>query len=174
MHRAWQRIAESAVPILFLALSSAQAEPGMRGFAGEDWKTFAIPEYGTNVQYPAGIFSVSEGKPEQGTGERLRTQDGRASLSIYSRANDSGETPRSYLRHYLRFPPSALEYQRVTGSFFAISAVTEDTIYYSRCNFSGTSGGSIHCFDIVYPQREKQAWDSIVTRISLSLRPLHG
>ena len=41
-------------------------------------------------------------------------------------------------------------------------------IYYSRCNFSAPRGASIHCFDLVYPQREKRAWDAMVTRISLS------
>jgi hypothetical protein len=44
-------------------------------------------------------------------------------------------------------------------------------IYYSRCNFSGSSTDTIHCFDLVYPQEEKTAWDPVVTRISLSLRP---
>jgi hypothetical protein len=66
-----------------------------------------------------------------------------------------------------------IQYRRVTPSFFAISAEREGTIYYSRCNFSGLRGQTIHCFDLVYPQPEKQAWDAIVTRISLSLRPLH-
>ena len=36
-------------------------------------------------------------------------------------------------------------------------------IYYSRHNFSARRGASIHNFDLVYPQREKRAWDFIVT-----------
>jgi hypothetical protein len=47
-------------------------------------------------------------------------------------------------------------------------------IYYRRCNFSQRRGPSIHCFDLVYPEGKKRAWDEIVTRISLSLRPLQG
>jgi hypothetical protein len=66
------------------------------------------------------------------------------------------------------------QYRRVTPSFFAISAEREGMIYYSRCNFSTLRGATIHCFDLVYPQSEKRAWDAIVTRISLSLRPLRG
>jgi hypothetical protein len=124
------------------------------------------------VEYPAGIFSVSEGTAAKGAGEQLTTEDGRASFSIYSVRNENGDTPRTYLLRNLRFPRSALEYQRVTGSFFAISAVTGGEIYYSRCNFSDGPGGAIHCIDLVYPEREKRAWDGIVTRISLSLRPL--
>jgi hypothetical protein len=47
-------------------------------------------------------------------------------------------------------------------------------ILYSRCNFSGGARGVIHCFDLKYPQEEKRAWDAVVTRISLSLRPLES
>jgi hypothetical protein len=71
-------------------------------------------------------------------------------------------------------PPGQLAYQRVTPSFFAISVLKDDTIYYSRCNFSRSETSAIHCFDLVYPASEKRAWDAIVTRISLSLRPLQG
>jgi hypothetical protein len=39
------------------------------------------------------------------------------------------------LNNYLRTPRTQLDYQ-VAASFFAISAVKDDTIYYSRCNFS--------------------------------------
>jgi hypothetical protein len=47
-------------------------------------------------------------------------------------------------------------------------------ILYSRCNFSGGARGVIHCFDMKYPQEEKRSWDAVVTRISLSLRPLES
>jgi hypothetical protein len=135
----------------------------------QDWRTLAVPDFGTQVQCPAGIFTEPDGAPEKGVGERLSTYDGRATLSVYSRSNESGDTPASYLNSYLRSPRSQLDYERVTPSFFAISAVKNNTIYYSRCNFSHSA---IHCFDLVYPEREKRAWDAIVTRISLSLRPL--
>jgi len=67
---------------------------------------------------------------------------------------------------------SGIEYQRVTRGFFAISMERQGMIYYSRCNFS--RAGAMHCFDLVYPKEEERAWDAVVTRISLSLRPLEG
>jgi hypothetical protein len=148
--------------------------PGFPSPSDPDWKQFVVPDFGTRVEYPAGIFSVSEGKPEIGEGERLSTADRRASLTIYSRANDSGETPASYLHKHLKLAQSGMQYQRVTRSFFAISMEREGTVYYSRCNFTYRRAPGIHCFDLVYPEREKRAWDDIVTRISLSLRPLRG
>jgi hypothetical protein len=135
------------------------------------WTTFSIPESGTRVDYPTNVFSISEGKSEDGIGERFRTSDGRALFAIYSKTNDAGANPRKYLKENLRRPRSALQYERVASSFFAISEETEDTVYYSRCNFS-TKNRTIHCLDLVYPFHERRAWDPIVTRMSRSLRPL--
>jgi hypothetical protein len=136
-----------------------------------DWRTFEIPDLGTSIQYPASIFAPA-GKPERGVGQRFERTDGRAVLSIYSSPNEADENPTTYLRHHLRMSLSTLDYVRITRSFFAISLEREGVILYSRCNFSGGARNAIHCFDLKYPQREKRSWDAIVTRISLSLRPL--
>jgi len=82
--------------------------------------------------------------------------------------------PASYLRHNLRMDRAALDYVRIARSFFAISSERDGIILYSRCNFSSRAIRAIHCFDLTYPQEEKRAWDAVVTRISLSLRPLEG
>jgi hypothetical protein len=158
--------------ITLLALvSNAQAQ--FREQRPVDWRTFEVPDFGTSIQYPAGIFSPA-GKPEMGLGQRFERADARAVLSIYSRANEAGETPKTYLRNNLRVDRSALDYVRIARSFFAISSERDGVILYSRCNFSGGARGVIHCFDLKYPQREKRAWDAVVTRISLSLRPLES
>jgi hypothetical protein len=138
-----------------------------------DWRTFEVSDFGTSIQYPASIFAPA-GKPEKGLGQRFERADGRAVLSIYSRPNDAGETPITYLRHNLRVARAALGYVRITRSFFAISSEREGVILYSRCNFSSGAPGVIHCFDLKYPQQEKRSWDAVVTRISLSLRPLES
>jgi hypothetical protein len=153
-------------------LSSADAQA--RRPDGLDWQTFLVPGFGTTVEYPAGIFSVPDGKPGKGVGQRLSSGDGRAELTIYSRENEDGDTPASYLKKNLRLARSALDYERVTRRFFAISSERQGVILYSRCNFSSEAGGAIHCFDPVYPRAEERAWDAIVTRISRSLRPLEG
>jgi hypothetical protein len=157
--------------ILVTLASTAQAQS--REQKPVDWRTFEIPDFGTRIQYPAGIFSPA-GKPEKGVGQRFERADGRAVLSIYSRPNETGENPATYLRSNLRVSRSALDYARITRSFFAISSEGDGVILYSRCNFSGGERGAIHCFDLKYPQEEKRAWDAVVTRISLSLRPLES
>jgi hypothetical protein len=141
--------------------------------APTEWRTFEVPEFGTRIQVPASIFAPA-GRPELGSGQRFERADGRAVLSIYSRPNDAGENPATYLQHNLRVDRSALDYQRIARSFFAISLERDGVILYSRCNFSAGARAAIHCFDLTYPQEEKRSWDAVVTRISLSLRPLEG
>lgn len=158
----------SLLTALLLLVLDGQA--GLRARPSSlDWQTFEVPGFGTRVEYPARIFAPS-GETKRGTGQRFESPDGRATLTIYATENEAGDTPGRYLRKYLR--QSRLGYERVTRSFFAISKEGGGLIYYSRCNFSRSSKALIHCFDLVYPQEEKRTWDPVVTRISLSLRPL--
>jgi hypothetical protein len=138
-----------------------------------DWRTFEVPDFGTRIQYPASIFTPA-GRPEMGIGQRFERADGHAVLSVYARSNKGGETPRTYLRKHLRVERSELDYARLARSFFAISSERDGIILYSRCNFSGGAHGAIHCFDLKYPRDEKRSWDAVVTRLSLSLRPLES
>jgi hypothetical protein len=57
-------------PLLLLAHEHALAAP-----SDPDWKEFQIPDLGTRVDYPAAVFSVSDGKSEVGMGERLSTAE---------------------------------------------------------------------------------------------------
>jgi hypothetical protein len=135
------------------------------------WDRFVEPRLGTSIEYPTRIFSVDEGAAPRGTGREFKSMGGNAALIVYSQ-NAHGESPARYVAKNFRVPRQTIEYKRVTPTFFAISAVHAGDIYYSRCNFSRASGGAIHCFDLRYPARDKRAWDPIVTRISLSLRPI--
>lgn len=152
------------IPI-FLVSSPVESQTSI------EWQTFEVPDFGTTMQFPSSIFEPAR-KPEKGIGQRFSSRDRRATLSIYSRPNETGESPAAYLNHNLRMNRSALGYTRVTGSFFAISAERHGIILYSRCNFSRRVRAAVHCFDLTYPQEEKRAWDPVVTRMSLSLRPL--
>jgi hypothetical protein len=137
------------------------------------WTPYVDPSTGTRVDFPQGLF-VPAGSPDRGTGRRFRTSDGRAEFSIYTIDSARGQSPRSYLRNNLKVPRRVLEYERVTPQFFAISAADRGRVYYSRCNFTPDRRGPMHCIYLAYPERETKAWDHVVTRISLSLRPRAG
>ena len=164
-------IPQIVLAIAICASLAMQPETAYPQEAG--WRWLEIPQSHTGLEYPAGLLAPA-GLSEQGTGERFRSPDGHVMLSVYAQPNRAGETPGTYLQNNLRVSPSTIEYKRVARTFFAISTERGGMVYYSRCNFSSGAPGLLHCFDLAYPEREKRAWDPIVTRISLSLRPLEG
>jgi hypothetical protein len=125
-------------------------------------------EQGTAVPYPADIFTVKTTEPDI-PGEIYTTADGRARLHVFVRQNERNETPAQFIKRVIVDDRRNLTYQRVTRDFFVFSAPEGDRILYRRCNFARDR--RIHCVDLRYPRGEKRAWDAIVTRISLSLRP---
>jgi hypothetical protein len=127
------------------------------------WTIYRISETGTSVDFPSSIFTEEVGRPD-GYGQRFQSADGRANLTIQAAANISNVSPIAFLEK--RHPPSHIQYKRVTSRFFAVSSYKDDKVWYNRCNFSK---GLVHCVMINYPAAEERNWDSIVTRISLSL-----
>jgi hypothetical protein len=157
------------VAISFLSL----AQPTLAALLPPDqphWETFVDEQSGMRVEYPS-WFSVLDGQPALGSGERRVTPDGRAEIEMYSLPNPGNDSPSDYLAKTLRLSPAAIHYKRVTGQFFVLSAIKQGKIRYTRCNFSKIAGGAIHCVYLGYPPSEKRAWDDIVTRVSFSLRP---
>jgi hypothetical protein len=133
---------------------------------GEDWQKFVIPRTGTSVDMPASIFREQTELPDGGVGRRFFTSDHRADLTVQSIENPGELSPSAFLAQ--RKPPAGIQYQRVTPSFFVVSSIRKDRIWYNRCN---RSPGRMHCVLINYPVAEKRQWDNIVTRISHTLRP---
>jgi hypothetical protein len=80
--------------VAFLSIAMFSADAALRDQTGSlDWQRFKVPEYGTNVDYPARIFAAV-GEAEKGVGQRFESNDGRATLSIYARANARRATHR--------------------------------------------------------------------------------
>jgi hypothetical protein len=127
------------------------------------WTSYRIPETGTSVELPSSLFTEEAGRPE-GYGQRFRTLDGRADLTIQAVPNPTNDSPATFLAK--KHPPARIQYKRVTPRFFAVSSYNGDKVWYNRCNFSGRM---VHCVLINYRAREEHDWDDIVTRISLSL-----
>ena len=130
-----------------------------------DWRVYRHSDL--TVDFPSSLFPLEGGKSDIGEGRQYHSRNGRMTLMIYELQNDGPWTPRSYLGHHLAIPPSRLHYKRVTNRFFAISGIKDETTFYSRCNFGGRHIG---CIYLKYPARDTALWDSLVTRISLSLR----
>jgi hypothetical protein len=156
------------VAVLAVTVASAAAPVSSAQAARWDYSSFLGS--GRGWMYQLTCSPIATARHGGGRGEQFKTRDGRAVLAVYALKNDERLTPAAYLKDHLKMPERAMDYRRVTRSFFAVSAETPDMIYYTRCNFARR--GLMHCAEIKYPRAEKRAWDAIVTRVSLSLRPL--
>jgi hypothetical protein len=165
-----------AISLLLIAAVTAtpcraEVSASFGGSRGLSWETHVDARSGTRAEYPAAMFPVDAGATTIGSGQSFQTADGRARLEIYALPNRDHDSPASYVASKLAFRRSALTYDRVAPAFFAVSGTRRGMVYYSRCNFPDGRSGDIHCVYLMYPERETKAWDAIVTRISLSLRP---
>jgi hypothetical protein len=118
------------------------------------------------VEYPARIFAAV-GEVEKGIGQRLKSNDRRAVLPIYARENEDDDRPASYLRKNLRQSTPTTNASLALSSRFLWNGKGRST------TAAAISRAAVpNCFDLVYPQDGERAWDRLVTRVSLSLRPL--
>ena len=151
---------------VFLALGLiGLTHPPAQAAVPHDWAT--LQHDGSLVQVPRDVFAADAGA---GTppGRMFRTPDGRAHLHVFTVHNERGESPAQFLARVFPRERTRLSYDRVARNFFAVSQPSAALILYRRCNFVR---GDIHCVDLQYPRADKRAFDGIVTRISLSLRP---
>ena len=130
-----------------------------------EWRRYVIPSTGTSVDMPVSIFTSDGGAPESGTGRRFFTEDRRADLTVQSVPNPENDSPATFLAK--QRPPAGIIYKRITSDFFVVSSIRNDRIWYNRCN---RGNGTLNCVLINYPAAEKRQWDSVVTRISNTLR----
>ncbi len=161
----------AGVCALLLALASAAVAPAAFAGAGSLQWSVMTDAFGTRVDYPAAIFTTEQGSPPRGTGRVLESADGQARLMVYAEENEAHHSPASFVQSNLATPISQIDYRRITDRFFAVSGENDGRIFYSRCNFPDRRNGHLHCIFLSYKSSEKEAWDDIVTRISLSLRP---
>jgi hypothetical protein len=151
--------------ILVLCLSVIALPGAAQPAASGRWVTLTN-EAGARVEYPPALFR--DERSSASNRQSFTTEDGRGRFEFFSIPNTHRETPGQFVRRAER-KGERLTYNRVTGKFVAASTIREGRILYRRCNFNGDM---IHCIDLRYPAGQKRAWDGVVTRISLSLRPL--
>lgn len=148
-----------------LAVSVLIFAPTITNAGDPEWRHYVIPSTGASVDVPVSIFSRDGGPPEGGTGRRFFTDDNRADLTVQSVSNATNDSPAIFLAK--KQPPAGVIYKRITPDFFVVSSIRKDRIWYNRCN---RGSGAMNCVLINYPAAEKRSWDSVVTRISHTLR----
>ena len=140
--------------------------PTITDAGATEWRRYVIPSTGTSVDVPVSIFNRIAGPTEEGAaGRRFFTDDNRADLTVQSVPNAANDSPATFLAK--KRPPPGIIYKRITPDFFVVSSIRKNRIWYNRCN---RGNGAMNCVLINYPAAEKRSWDSVVTRISHTLR----
>jgi len=96
----------SASKLILVLLFLAPAETLAIASQPVNWETYSIPKTGTSVDIPTSVFTEKAGHPD-GYGERLKTADGSAELTIQSVSNIENDTPASFLAK--RHPPANIQ-----------------------------------------------------------------
>jgi hypothetical protein len=143
--------------------SAAAAAPGASG-----WGQYRDREAGVAFDFPGHIFAMDSAEQSR-QGTVFRSTDGHSRIRVFGFANEARDTPARYLRRIARPEQANFTYVRTTPRFFVASGTRDGMIFYRRCNFAG-GNGQIGCLQLDYPQRDKRAFDQVVTRISRSLR----
>ena len=141
------------------------------------WLTYANPDWGYRLQYPAHLFIAPEESPENG-GAILSTPDGQAQLFMFGGPNATGAGPRE-----LADDLSTLEevhrvtYRRVAEDWVVLSGYLADgpdggtgSIFYQRIEFS-RDRENLSGFRIEYPAAQRNKFDALIGRIGRSLTP---
>jgi hypothetical protein len=133
------------------------------------WGQYRDKDLGLAFDFPAHVFPLKSAE-RQRTGTVFSTPDSRARIRVFAAANETNDTPRQYLTRLARTDEAKFTYIRTASRFFVASGIRDGMIFYRRCNFSSSADKRIGCLQLDYPQPEKRSWDTVVTRISQSLR----
>jgi hypothetical protein len=155
-----------AVPLMLIV--GVLAWPAAAVLGGPGWGQYRDAQAGVVFDFPGHIFAADSAE-ETERGTVFTSIDGRARIRVFGLANEAGDSPARYLRRAARPEQADFTYVRTTQRFFVASGRRDGMIFYRRCNFAAGSS-QIGCLQLDYPQRDKRAFDSVVTRISRSLR----
>jgi hypothetical protein len=156
------------VCLAIAALGALCARPA----SAQGWRTYRNPRFGTSIEYPD---RFRRGRPpENGAGLGFTGADG-ASFTVWGSHNALDHDLKG-LEAFIRENRTAGEritYDARGSDWFVIAGTDGDQIFYERYLLSHR-GAIVNGFAIRYPARLRKKYDTIVTRMSRSLRAGRG
>lgn len=139
-----------------------------------DWRTVAHERLGFEIAYPANVFMPVASQTVE-TGRILTTRDGKAKLLIGSFENEAGLSLEDYRAHVLEtsYRGAAIDYAPVRRSWFVLSGVRDDVIFYERVSFT-CEGRRITSWAILYPVAQRRYYDRILEAVARTFKPSRG
>ena len=150
--------------ILFLLLFCSPA------FAGE-WTTYSNPRFGVSIDVPPG-FVNDVPEPENGDGITFHSVDGKAELLVWGNnlvEGDFAADGKSRLQGE-KDEGWDVSYQKESGNAWNVySGSMSGRIMYAR-SLASCQGTQVVHFRIEYSEAQKKDYDTVVARLSKSLK----
>ncbi|KAB2912286.1 MAG: J domain-containing protein [Hyphomicrobiaceae bacterium] len=139
-----------------------------------DWTVHRDVASGFSLQYPASVFPTLKDVSEGGN-RLLVSEDGRAVLRIFARANRPVQTVGEYRRSVMaqRYGGASFDYAPQRNGWFVLSGTIGAEMFYERTSFS-CDQRTIHGWLLVYPVAERHYYDAIVEEMHRRYRYVAG
>ncbi len=138
-----------------------------------EWSTYSNESYQFTVEYPADLFATSQ-KSENGDGINLKNNDSSVEFRAYG-FNNGDELSLTKVRDIILEDNDdrTITYKAVKNNWIVISGTEEENgrtmIFYQRLAASSDLS-KFSAFEFIYPQVDKEKYDALVKRMSLSLK----
>lgn len=103
-----------------------------------------------------------------GNGMVFTSPDGQAKLKAFGSYVREGDSLQDLYQASQKYAQTKIAYQQVGSSWFVLSWIKDDYVYYSK-TFVGQ--GSTNTFIISYPRDEKEYYDQMTIHIEPSFKP---
>ena len=134
-------------------------------FAAE-WVQLRDDIYGCRIVYPGSVFRTDVAVPSRPL--RFAGPNDETYFQVMGSANSEGLSPRAIKERYFGDAiPGEVTYERAKGGFLVVSGYRDKSIFYTRLQLS-EDRTRLCILEITYPQKDKAAFDQIVTRMSHS------
>jgi hypothetical protein len=130
--------------------------------------TYVNERFGTEVTFPADIFSNRMDPPANGDGLTFLSSDG-ASLAVYGMNNALAQTPAGLVQEAKAQSSGDydLTYSKAGKDWAVLSGFEQGLVFYERFEFGADD--VIHAFLMKYPPSLKPKYDPLVGPIAGSL-----
>ena len=133
-----------------------------------DSLTYHNDRFGTEVTFPAEVFSRAEPAPDNGDGMTWKAGDG-ASLAVFGSLNVDALSPADYLDQQIGWLAKGTDvaYRRAGKDWAVVSGTQGETAFYQRFAFGADA---VHSVLLRYPVSGKAEYDPLAGPIAGSLR----
>jgi hypothetical protein len=136
-----------------------------------DWQTVTHEKLGFEIAVPGNVFQPA-GTVSSEVGRVFVSRNGDAKLLIAAFDNDAQASLEEYRKHVLEtsYPGAVIDYAPVRRSWFVLSGVRNDMVFYERVSFT-CEGRRITSWAMIYPHAQRQYYNRVLEAVARTFRP---